>query len=285
MKSVKSKYAVVVGAVLALSTSVTAVVAHADQLADVKQHGQVSCGVYSNVEPFSYPDPQSRELVGMDVDLCRAVAKRLGVKATLQPLAVEARVPQLKLGRVDMVIANLAYTKVRATQIAFSDAYYSTKEVLVVKEANGKKTLADLSGQHFSATDGSTSAQSIPLSIKGGQAVTFHDTSSAFMALEQNKVQGFVTNQMTAKQIQSQVANSPGAVAILPEPMLIEPIAIGMQEGQTAMKDAVNKALVEMDNDGEMQAIFDKWLGPKTKYGLSRTDKVTPIEKLKFTPV
>ena len=259
--------------------------AFADQLADIKSRGEVTCGVYSNVEPFSYPNAQTRQLEGMDVDLCNAVAKQLGVKAKLEPLAVEARIPQLKLGRVDLVVANLAYTKTRATQIAFSDSYYSTKEVLVVKKADASKKLTDFAGQKISAADGSTSAQSIPLSIKDGQAVTFHDTSSAFLALEQDKVKGFVTNQMTATKIAKQVEGTDGAVAIAAEPMLIEPIAVGLRQNEPAMLAAVNKALASMEQSGEMSAIFNKWLGPKTPYGLTRTDKVTPINQLKFTPV
>ncbi|CAB3742461.1 transporter substrate-binding domain-containing protein [Paraburkholderia rhynchosiae] len=259
--------------------------AFADQLADIRSRGEVTCGVYSNVEPFSYPNAQTRQLEGMDVDLCNAVAKQLGVKAKLEPLAVEARIPQLKLGRVDLVVANLAYTKTRATQIAFSDSYYSTKEVLVVKKADANKKLADFTGQKISAADGSTSAQSIPISIKGAQAVTFHDTSSAFLALEQNKVKGFVTNQMTATKIAKQVEGTDGAVAIAAEPMLIEPIAVGLRQNEPAMLVAVNKALASMEQSGEMSAIFSKWLGPKTPYGLTRTDKVTPIDQLKFTPV
>jgi polar amino acid transport system substrate-binding protein len=259
--------------------------AYADQLSDIKGRGTLSCGVYSNVEPFSYPNAQTRQLEGMDVDICAAVAKQLGVKASLEPLAVEARIPQLKLGRVDMVVANLAYTKTRATQVAFSDAYYSTKEVLIVKKADGGKKLTDFSGQKISAADGSTSAQSIPISIKGGQPVTFHDTSSAFLALQQGKVKGFVTNQMTALKIAKQVEGSDGAVAIASEPMLIEPIAIGLRQNEPAMLAAVNKALAGLEQSGEMNAIFNKWLGPKTPYGLTRSDKVTPIDQLKFTPV
>lgn len=257
----------------------------ADQLADIKGRGELTCGVFSNVQPFSYPNAQTRQLEGMDVDLCAAVAKHIGVKAKLEPLAVEARIPQLKLGRVDIVVANLAYTKTRATQIDFSDSYYSTNEVLVVKKADANKKLSDFAGQKISAADGSTSAQSIPLSIKGGQAVTFHDTSSAFLALEQNKVKGFVTNRMTATEIVKQVAGTDGAVAIASEPMLVEPIAVGLRKNEPAMLEAVNKALGAMEQSGEMSSIFDKWLGPKTPYGLTRTDKVTPIDQLKFTPL
>ncbi|RQR32754.1 ABC transporter [Burkholderia sp. Bp9143] len=276
---------VLAGALVSFGAMASALPAHADQLADVKAHGELNCGVYSNVEPFSYPNAQTRQLEGMDVDLCDAIAKQLGVKAKLSPLAVEARIPQLKLGRVDVVVANLAYTKTRATQVAFSDAYYSTKEVLVVKKADGGKKLADFAGQKISAADGSTSAQSIPISIKDGQAVTFHDTSSAFLALAQGKVRGFVTNQMTAIKIAKQVESTDGAVAIASEPMLIEPIAVGLRLNEPSMLNAVNQALASLEKSGQMEAIFNKWLGPKTPYGLVRTDKVTPINQLKFTPV
>ncbi|WP_107312183.1 transporter substrate-binding domain-containing protein [Burkholderia metallica] len=279
------KLKVIAGMLLSVGILMYVAPARADQLADVKARGELNCGVYSNVEPFSYPNAQTRQLEGMDVDLCNAIAKQIGVKAKLSPLAVEARIPQLKLGRVDIVVANLAYTKTRATQIAFSDAYYSTKEVLVVKKADGGKKLADFTGQKISAADGSTSAQSIPLSIKDGQAVTFHDTSSAFLALAQGKVKGFVTNQMTAIKIAKQVEGTDGAVTIAAEPMLIEPIAVGLRLGEQGMAGAVNQALASLEQNGQMQAIFEKWLGPKTPYGLMRTDKVTPINQLKFTPV
>jgi polar amino acid transport system substrate-binding protein len=154
-----------------------------------------------------------------------------------------------------------------------------------VKKADAGKKLTDFTGQKISAADGSTSAQSIPISIKDGQAVTFHDTSSAFLALEQNKVKGFVTNQMTATKIAKQVDGTDGAVAIAAEPMLIEPIAVGLRQNEPGMLGAVNKALASMEQSGEMSTIFNKWLGPKTPYGLTRTDKVTPINQLKFTPV
>jgi polar amino acid transport system substrate-binding protein len=67
--------------------------------------------------------------------------------------------------------------------------------------------------------------------------------------------------------------------------MLIEPIAVGLRQNEPATLDAVNKALNAMEQSGEMSAIFFKWLGPKTAYGLVRTDKVTPSSQLKFTPV
>src|SRR4051812_38964767 len=52
--------------------------AYADQLADIKQKGTLVCGTLGTAEPFSFPNPQTRETQGYDVDFCTAVAKGLG---------------------------------------------------------------------------------------------------------------------------------------------------------------------------------------------------------------
>ena len=56
----------------------------ADQLADIKQKGTLVCGTLGTAEPFSFPNPQTRETQGYDVDFCAAVAKSLGVKLELK---------------------------------------------------------------------------------------------------------------------------------------------------------------------------------------------------------
>ena len=88
--------------------------AHADQWQDIVQKKELRCGTFADVPPFAAPDPKTREMVGFDVDLCNAIAKHLGVAAKVTPLSVEARVPEVKMGRVDITVANLAYTLSRA---------------------------------------------------------------------------------------------------------------------------------------------------------------------------
>lgn len=259
--------------------------ARADQLQEVNARKELICGVYADVVPFSYPDQKTRALVGMDVDLCNALAKEMGLKPTLKPLSVEARISEVKMGRVDLVIANLAYTKTRGEQIEFSNAYYITKEVLLVKKADAAKTLADFEGKRISATKGSTSEQSIHLAVKNGVPVTFQDTGSAYLALQQSKVSGFVTNMMTAIQFVQQTKGSPDELAILREPMVLEPIGAGMRKGEPAFAAAVNKALMGLEASGEFKKIWDKWLGPDTKYGITRTEKIAPLSELKFQPL
>lgn len=257
-----------------------ATTAHADQWADIQARQSVSCGVYSDVPPFSSPNPQSRALEGMDVDICTALAKHLGVKLELKPMSGEARVPEVKMGRVDMVVANLAYTKTRAQQIQFSDPYYVAKEVLVVKAPLADKPRAFFAGKRISATKGSTSEQSIRMA--DALPVTFQDTGSAYLAVQQNKVLGVVTNTMSAIKLVSQAKAGGVELGITPEPMALEPIGVGLKLEEPALLAKVNDALYAMDKAGEIDQIWAKWLGPGTEYKLVREERVQKLSEMKF---
>lgn len=257
--------------------------AQADALADIQARGQLNCAVYSDVPPFSSPDPKTRQLVGMDVDLCGALAKQMGVKLNLMPTSIEARIAVIATGRADVLIANLAYTKSRGKQIQFSDPYYVAKEMLVVKKANVDKTRADFKGKRISATKGTTSEQSIYLA--GAKAITFQDAASAFLALEQNKAVGFVTNTMTAIKMITQAGKDGIELGMIKEPMALEPIGIGMKKDQPALLAKVNSSLKAMDDAGTIDQIWDTWIGPNTDYKMVREEKVQPLSSLKFKPL
>jgi polar amino acid transport system substrate-binding protein len=257
--------------------------ARADQLDDVLQRKELRCGTFADVPPFAAPDPATREMVGFDVDMCRALAKRLGVTASITPLSVEARVPEVQMGRVDVTVANLAYTTSRASQIDFSDSYYVAKEMLAVRASNSAASPADLRGRRISAAKGSTSELSITLN--GSEPVTFQDTGSAYMALQQNKVVGMVANTMTITKLVNQSQTSGVPLRMVAQPMLLEPVAIGMRKGEQRLRDRINEALYAMDRDGEIDVMWNRWLGPNTEYKLTRDEHVQPIASIHFTPI
>ncbi|MCO7262967.1 transporter substrate-binding domain-containing protein [Dickeya zeae] len=270
-------------AVLASSVLFTSIGAQADLLADMTARGELKCAVYSDVPPFSSPDANTRQLVGMDVDLCNALAKQMGLKLVLVPTSVEARIAVIVTGRADVLIANLAYTKTRGNQIQFSDPYYVAKEMLLVKKENADQTLEYFKGKRISATKGTTSEQSI--NLKGGKAVTFQDSASAFLALEQNKAVGFVTNMMTGIKMISQAKKDGIELAMIKEPMAREPIGVGMKRDEPALLAAVNTSLKTMDDNGTIDKIWESWIGPNTEYKMVREERVQPLSSLKFEPL
>ena len=257
--------------------------AQADQLQDIQQRKELRCGTFADVPPFAAPDPKTREMVGFDVDLCNAIAKRWGVTAKITPLSVEARVPEVKMGRVDITVANLAYTLGRAEQIQFSDPYYLAKEMLAVKASDPSNSKADYKGKRLASTKGSTSELSIKMN--GSEPVTFQDTGSAYMAVQQNKALGMVANTMTITKLVNQSKTGGVELKMIPEPMAFQPIGIGMKKDEPALLAKVNATLLEMDKAGEINQIWAKWLGPNTEYKMTREDKVVPLSELKFTPL
>jgi len=257
--------------------------AWADQWQEIQQRKELRCGTFADVPPFAAPDPKTREMVGFDVDLCTAIAKHLGLVAKVTPLSVEARVPEVKMGRVDITVANLAYTLGRAEQIQFSDPYYLAKEMLAVKASDPGTSKADFKGKRLASTKGSTSELSIKMN--GSEPVTFQDTGSAYMAVQQNKALGMVANTMTITKLVNQSKTGGVELKMIAEPMAFQPIGIGMKKDEPALLAKINTTLVEMDKAGEINQIWAKWLGPNTEFKMTREDKVVPLSELKFTPL
>ena len=257
--------------------------AFADQWQDIQQRKELRCATFADVPPFAAPDPKTREMVGFDVDMCNALAKQLGVKGTVTPVSVEARVPEVKMGRVDVTVANLAYTLSRAEQIQFSHPYYLAKEMLAVKASDPGKSKADYKGKRLASTKGSTSELSIKMN--GSEPVTFQDTGSAYMAVQQNKALGMVANTMTITKLVNQSKTSGVELKMIPEPMAFQPIGGGLKKDEPALLAKVNDALVALDKAGEIDRLWNKWLGPNTEYKMTRDEKVVPLAELKFTPL
>ncbi|UNZ52888.1 ABC transporter substrate-binding protein [Agrobacterium tumefaciens] len=266
-----------------LATSAAVIPAKADQLDTIIANKTLRCATFADVPPFASPDPKTREMAGFDVDLCGAIAKELGVKAEIKPVSVEARVPEVKLGRVDLSVANLAYTQSRAEQIQFSDPYYLAKEMLIVPVDDPGTKKSDFVGQRIASSKGSTSELSVKLNKS--EPLTFQDTASAYLAVQQGKARGIVGNTMTMTKFVNESKTKGKQMRMIEEPMLFQPIGIGMAKDNPALTAKINEILRKLDADGEINRIWDKWLGPNTEYKMTRTDKVVPLSELKFDPI
>jgi polar amino acid transport system substrate-binding protein len=177
-------------AALALFCMFTSVAVMADALDDIKARGTLRCATLADSVPMGYQDPVTRQLVGLDVDVCKGIARELGVKVEFQSVAISARIPSLVSGRVDVVAAALGYTKERAEQINFSSAYYQVPIKVLVKSDGEVKTFADFSGKRISVVKGSTPEFYARQQIPDAKVISFEDAPTAFLALQQGKVQG-----------------------------------------------------------------------------------------------
>lgn len=253
--------------------------AHADTLQDIKTRGKFICGTMGTAEPFSFQDSKTRAIVGYEVDMCQAVADSLGVPLELKLIAVEARIPELIAGRVDVVAANLGWSPERAQQIDYSHQHFvSLQKVLARESDKDLKAPADLAGKRVSAVRGSSSEQGARKFIPNVEPVTFKDPSGAFLALQQGKVSGFVGSELMLVKLKQQAATSAVPAKILELALFVEPWGMGVRRGDTAMLNQVNQVLDGLEASGKAAQIFDKWFGAGTPFNMKRDFRIEAIK-------
>ncbi|MFM0470502.1 ABC transporter substrate-binding protein [Paraburkholderia strydomiana] len=252
-------------------------VVHADELADIKARGTLICGVLSNLPPFGFQDPDSREVVGYDVDFCKGVAKELGVKPELKVMSLDSRIPELTQGRVDILAAVLGYNPQRAQQITFSKAYFVSQQVMAAKASSPYKHRDDLAGKRLSTIKGSSNIPVIQRVLPTAQLVSYDDGPSAFMALVQNKVDGFVLSETLIRRFIEKLGPNANQIAILTPAVGTEYWGLGMKKDEPKLQEAVNNALDNMEKSGQSQQIFEKWLGDKSTLKMARSFKTESI--------
>lgn len=267
----------IIGPLLAAAIAAFSPGAHADQLADIQTRGQLVCAVLGIFEPFGYTDPRTRSVTGYDVDICHAIGQKMGVKVDIRPVADEARIPELQRGHADILAAGLAHTPERAAQIDYSHAYYASLNVLAVNSQRGYRTTGDLAGKRISYVKGTISEPFIRSALPTARPVGYDDISTAFTALLQGKVEAFSTSEEAVRKLVNRLGSGASRFAVLGPPLGNELWSIGVRQGEKRLLDTVNAALRDMESSGEMQAIFDRWLGTGTLYGMTRTFTVRPI--------
>ena len=239
--------------------------AHADQLADIKKKGEIVVGVLGTDEPNSFVDPKTREIVGYDVDLAKAIAKKLGVKLTLKQLAVAARIPELEQGRVDLLAASLTHNKEREAKVDFSLTTFITGQKVIVRKDSNVTAVPQLAGKKVLTVKGGTQEPNLRKAVPTADVVTFETTGQAFVALQQGKGVGYVNDEVSILADYAKLGPAQKDFVILPENLSIEPLALGLRKGEPALKRVVDDTLRELEKSGEAEKLFFKWYGNDSK--------------------
>ncbi|SCM76003.1 Extracellular solute-binding protein [uncultured Pleomorphomonas sp.] len=258
--------------ILALASFLAAGAAHADRLDDIKQAGVLRVAAFDSNPPFGYVDPDSKQIVGLDVDYAKEIADKIGVKLELRPTNPANRIPLLVSGKVDLVLANFTITEERAKQLDFSIPYFSSGQQFIAK----KGTLSSpdqLNGLRIGADKGTTNEIVLRRDFPGATVVSFDDTPFAFAALRNGNVQAITQD---GPKLVGLLANVPDKENYEIPPFTIsnDYIGVGIPKGEKRLVDLVNETLQQLEASGKAAAIYDAWFGPDTTQPLPRLFKI-----------
>ena len=263
-------------AVLLLAVMLTTMAvgtAMADRLEDIKANGVLKAGVKDAVVPFGYVDEKSNQLVGFDVDICRYIADKLGVKLELTPVTSATRIPMVAQGSIDIAAATMTHKLERDDVIDFSITYFMDGQKILVAKDGGIKSVADLAGKKVGTAKGSTSEKNIAEAQPDCKVLSFEGYPQAFLALKQGKVSAVTTDSTILLGIKNG-DDHPEKWAIVGDYISAEPYGLGLPENESNFRDFVNGALMELWRSGDYMKLYNKWFGPDTRFYLPLTWKM-----------
>ena len=221
-------------------------------------------GTEPSFAPFEFPEKDSKEFTGFDMDLIRALAKEMGYKkCTIKNMGFDALIPAINAGNIDVSIAGFSITEERKKQVIFSQPYYKSGLAFVVrKDVNDVKKFEDLQGKTIAVQLGTTGAlYGEKLKEKGAVVKTFNTSDLACMELKNKGADAVISDlpvlQYFLKNGGSEYAKLAG------EPLTAEDYGIVISKKKPELAKEVDKALDALKKNGTYDKLYEKWFGSK----------------------
>ncbi|TMV50099.1 glutamate ABC transporter substrate-binding protein [Paenibacillus mesophilus] len=237
----------------------------ASSVEKIKARGKLVAGVKYDLNLFGLKDPSSGKVEGFDIDLAKVVAKKIfgdENKIELKEVTSKTRIPMLKNGEIDMIVATMTITEDRKKEIDFSDVYFMAGQSLLVKKDSNINGLSDLTkGTKVVTAKGSTSTANIREKSPGTQVLEFENYAEAFTAMKAGQGDALTTDNALLYGMAKQDPN----YRVVKETFTEEPYGIGMRKNEDDLVKLVNSVLKEMKDNGEYDKLYEKWIGEKPK--------------------
>lgn len=205
--------------------------------------------------PYVFQDPADpRRIVGFEVDIAEGVARRLGVRAQFVQNDWQLLVPALERGDIDVVLNGLEVTPARSRRVAFTRPYFGFGATLVVRRDDPVTGgLAGLRGRRVGTLGGSLS-HDIVAAAPGVEVVLYEGTEEPYLDLEHGRLDGVLLDDIIAARF-GLVRPSLRDAGVVGEGVY----AIGVRPDEPALRRAVDDALAEMAQQGELRGILERW--------------------------
>lgn len=206
--------------------------------------------------PYVYEDPNNKgSYVGFEMDIAKAIASHMGVEVRLVIRAWDTLIPELQKGSFDMAMNGIEDTEDRGKIVSFSNPYYLySQQITVRKKTMGISSLDNLKGRKVATLSG-TAAEDILRQTGGIHVVTNPEIIYSYKDLEDKKVDAVL--------LDTPIAAAYGAT----NPMLKNVgesfgegrYVIAFRNDDKTLLDAVNQALTELKDNGELKSIYTRW--------------------------
>lgn len=234
-------------------------VAKQDVLARDEQSKHITWGVKSDTRLFGLENIRTGKLEGFEIDLAKAMTKKIlgpNGKCVFVPVTSGTRVPLLKNGNIDAIMATMTITPEREKQVDFTHSYFDAGQSLLVKKGSPIKNIHDLNrpGKVVLGVSGSNSVKNVAKHAPKARVLQLSDYAQAMTALKSKQGDALTTDNGI---LYGMAAENPG-YEVVGGNFTKEPYGIAVNKNQERFRNKLNWALREVERDGTYNRLLLK---------------------------
>lgn len=219
----------------------SAITPEINTLDKIQKRGKLIVGVKDNLPPLGFRD-RSGNLVGLEIEMARELAKELNFQVELLPLSNRDRLTALQNNQVDLVIAQITVTTNRSRLIDFSLPYYIDSTIVIAKRGiNSQELYQPLA---IGVIKNSAAIAAIQSQFPKAAIIGTSSYADGLAALQADKIKAFVGDRTSLIRWLQDYPD----VEIIGQPIAVHSLAIALPRG-----------LQHLDLRDRVFGIVDKW--------------------------
>ena len=221
------------------------------------QNGKLIMATNAAFPPYEFiSDEDGETIVGVDAEIAGLIAEKLGLELQIEDIEFASIVSGVQQGKFDIGMAGMTVTEERLQNVDFSSTYAQGVQSIIVPEGSDIKTADDLAGHKIGVQESTTGHIYCEDDFGEENVTAFSTGANAVEALKKGKVECVVIDNNPAKAF---VEANEGLV-LLDTSYTEEDYAICTSKENPELTKAIDEALVELIEDGSVQAVLDKYI-------------------------
>ena len=231
-----------------------------------KQQDSITIGFDNTFVPMGFEE-KNGQYVGFDIDLAQAVSEKLGIKVHFQPIDWDMKETELQNGTIAAICNGYSATDERREKVAFTIPYMQNQQVIVSKKSQNIRSVSDMKDKVLGAQAGSSGyldfegqPELLKNIVKDQKANQYQSFNEALIDLQNDRIDALLIDRVYANYY-LQTEGILDQYEIFPAGFESESFAVGVRPADQTLLANLNKAFVELYQEGKFQEISQKWFG------------------------
>ena len=226
----------------------------------ITMNGELVVGTAASMPPLNMT-ARDGEIIGMEIDLAKAMASVMGVKLRLEVMQFHELLPALEAGKIDMVLSGMTITPQRNMKVAFSGPYFKSGKAILTKipEMAAAQTPEDIHDPRKSVVTlrGSTSEQFVKENLSKTRLVTAGSYDEAIGMVIDGKVDALFADYTIC--VVTIFRYPKEKLLTVVSPLTYEPLGIALPNNDPLLVNWVDNYLKTLEDSGALEELTWEW--------------------------